>query len=152
MLVFLRESPGARTLGVSGVRNLVVRGSYRRTGAPPSMLSRDRSMEDILIPLFAFSFVYLTIKMILDYKKSKLNQSSGAGDRSLEMSELKALIREAVEEAQEPLFARLEALEERRPELPPAERAPLLEIPEPEPEAEAAPPPAPVRHARRRRG
>ncbi|WP_457652081.1 hypothetical protein [Rhodocaloribacter sp.] len=109
-------------------------------------------MEDILIPLFAFSFVYLTIKMILDYKKSKLNRLSGEGDRSLEMSELKALIREAVEEAQEPLFARLEALEERRPELPPAGHAPLLEIPEPEPEAEAPPSPAPVRHARRRRG
>lgn len=109
-------------------------------------------MEEILIPLFAFSFIYLTIKMILDYKKSKLNQSSGEADRSLEMSELKALIREAVEEAQEPLFARLEALEGRRPELPPAERAPLLEIPEPGPEAEAAPPPAPVRPARRRRG
>jgi hypothetical protein len=135
-----------------GVRNLADEGSYRRGNAPSPMLSRDRSMEEILIPLFAFSFIYLTIKMILDYKKSKLNQSSGEADRSLEMSELKALIREAVEEAQEPLFARLEALEGRRPELPPAERAPLLEIPEPGPEAEAAPPPAPVRPARRRRG
>ncbi len=148
----LRESPRERTLDAPEVRNLAAGVSYPRIGVFIPVLLRDRIMENILIPLFVFSFIYLTIKMILDYNKSKMERTSAEANRSLAMGELKTLIREAVEEAQAPLLARLEALEGRRPELPPAERAPLLEPPEPEATVEASPVPPPVRRTRRRPG
>ncbi len=83
-------------------------------------------MEDILVPLIVFSFIYLTIKTILDYKKSKRSVGS---ENSLGMTELRALIREAVQEATAPLVGRLEMLEEQQAEAPlPAPSKPLLEL------------------------
>ncbi len=73
-------------------------------------------MPEALIPVAFFALVALIVKWSLDYKRSKLEHGSGlrsAEDQSLHASELKALIREAVEEAQAPLAARLEAVEAR---------------------------------------
>lgn len=83
-------------------------------------------MEEILIPLFVFSFVYLTIKLILDHKKHRLAAGEG---RSLGTSELKAMIREAVTEATAPLVERIDALEDRALE---EHREPLLSLEAPE--------------------
>lgn len=70
-------------------------------------------MEPVLVILIVFSFVTIMVKMNLDYKRSKLLHQEGGEDNSLRMSELKALIQEAVEEVAAPLHERLEALETR---------------------------------------
>ena len=77
-------------------------------------------MEEILVPLIVFSFIALIVKMSLDYGKWKrLHKDRGAGaltegsDNSLGVSELKALIQDAVEEANIPLSNRIARLEER---------------------------------------
>jgi hypothetical protein len=66
--------------------------------------------EEIIIPLIIFSFIALVIKMSLDYAKWRRTHDRPS-EQGLRTSELKALIREAVEEANAPLVARLEALE-----------------------------------------
>lgn len=82
---------------------------------------------DIFVPLIIFTFLFLSLKTFLGYRQAKLEHSprTAEGEGSLRTSELKALIREAVEEANEPLLARLEALEDREGPtsrlLPPAE-------------------------------
>jgi len=91
-------------------------------------------MEAILIPLIIFSFIFLTIRMFLEYQKSK-NRPAALDDKSMGITELQSAIREAVEEAVAPLMLRLGELEERESvrSLPP-EEAPnrMLEAPEPD--------------------
>ena len=82
-----------------------------------------------LIPLAFFATVALIVKWSLDYSRSKNQYKAGVGasDNSLGLSELRAMISEAVEEANEPLLERVEALEARLDALPEPHRAPLLE-------------------------
>ena len=76
--------------------------------------------EDIAIPAIVFSFILAFAWMVLGYFKSK-HKLGPSGESSLRTSELKVLMREAVEEANAPLVARIEALEDRldTPALPP---------------------------------
>src|SRR5690606_11814 len=72
----------------------------------------------ILVPLIVFSFIFLTIRMILAHNREKAARKLEAQARtseggSLRTSELKALVREAVEEANAPLVDRIEAIEHR---------------------------------------
>ena len=91
--------------------------------------------EEIFIPIIIFSFILALVWMIISYSKWKIQhkQQTGQGtDNSLGLSELKAMMREAVEEANEPLLERIETLEEelRRAETPrlmPAQRDELLD-------------------------
>lgn len=92
--------------------------------------------EDIFIPIIVFSFILSLIWMILSYSKWRFQQKQetqrAAAGNSLGMSELKALMREAVEEASAPLAERIEALEAEvrqasKPRLMPAQKDPLLE-------------------------
>jgi hypothetical protein len=76
-------------------------------------------MEDIIVPLIVFSFIALIVKMSLDYSKWKKMHQSGTVEvsgreegNSLPASELRNLILEAVETANEPLLQRIERLEE----------------------------------------
>lgn len=111
-------------------------------------------MEDILVPLIVFSFIALVVKMALDYAKWKRQHDrgdvgSGAGDKSLTQSELRAMIQGAVQDATEPLHAQLQALEARldrqgQPALPEA-RQDLLDDWEPSEEE-----PSPARGSRER--
>ncbi len=80
----------------------------------------------ILIPIVFFSIIALIVKWSLDHSKWKLQHQSGdaSTDNSLRTSELKAFIREAVEEANAPLTERVEALEAR---LDTPARQPLLD-------------------------
>lgn len=82
---------------------------------------------EFLIPIVLFSSIAFIVKWSLDYSKWKLQYRSGGvpTDNSLGTSELKAFIREAVEEANAPLAERLDALEARLEA--PARRAPLLD-------------------------
>lgn len=74
-------------------------------------------MEAILVPLIVFSFVAAIVKMSLDYNKwkqiHKSNQSliAETEDKSMGMSELRLMIQEAVQEANEPLVNRISKLE-----------------------------------------
>lgn len=98
-------------------------------------------MEEILVPLIIFSFIFLMVNTFVGYfkwKKEHESRTHGTGEESgLRTSELKALLREAVEEANAPLIERIEALEaelaeQHRPRLLPAQ--PLLaDFEEPEP-------------------
>ena len=91
--------------------------------------------EDIAIPLIIFSFFFAFTWMILNYRKWKhmhKQQVQQGSDNSMGLSELKEIMREAVEEANEPLLERIEALEAelRRtdaPRLMPAQRDEILE-------------------------
>lgn len=68
--------------------------------------------EDIAVPLIVFSFILGLVWMVLGHFKWKYKQKQGhASDNSLRTSELKDLMREAVEEATEPLTMRIQALE-----------------------------------------
>ena len=70
-------------------------------------------MVALFIIFVIFGFTALIVKMGLDHKHAMLVNRQGGVDNALPVSELKALIREAVEEATEPLQERLEALEVR---------------------------------------
>jgi len=71
-------------------------------------------MTGVLIILIVFSFVAVIVKVALDHESEKKRLSQGqAADSSLKMSELKSLIREAIEEANEPIADRLSSLENR---------------------------------------
>ena len=81
------------------------------------------AMSPVLILLVIFSFVALIVKMAMDHEKEKFKIMGGKNsENSLGTSELKQLIREAVSdavaEANAPLVARLEKLEQRKA-LPP---------------------------------
>ncbi len=64
-------------------------------------------MVDVLIVLIVFSSVLAVIKMSFDYKRRALTAHQGDGG-SLRTSELKQLIREAVDDALEPIIERLD--------------------------------------------
>ena len=107
-------------------------------------------MEDILGPLIVFTFLYLVIKRVIDYKQAKLKAGSGS---SVGMEELRSLIYEAVDEAIQPLAGRVEALERDRDQSDDAvphklKEAPALLLDD---ELEAPEEPAPVRRRARRR-
>ncbi len=93
----------------------------------------------ILIPIVLFSIIALIVKWSLDHSKWKIQHRSGGAstDNSLRTSELRALIREAVEEANAPLTERVEALEARLDT--PARHTPLLDAPLEAYEAETTP-------------
>ena len=91
--------------------------------------------EDIVIPFLIMSFFFAMTWLILNYRKWKYlqrNKERSESDNSMGLSELKDVMREAVEEANEPLLERIEALEAelRRadaPRLMPAQRDEMLE-------------------------
>lgn len=99
-------------------------------------------MEDILVPLIVFGFIALIVKMALDFARWKKMHSGGAlaegkADNSLGTTELKMLIQEAVQNANQPLLDRIEHLEgeliQERANLP--ESTPLKQLTEPAPGA-----------------
>ena len=72
-------------------------------------------MPEALIPLFFFFFVLMMTKMILSYKRENRQAATPQPvDNSLRLSELRAMIHEAVHEATADLGARVEALERDR--------------------------------------
>lgn len=91
--------------------------------------------EDILIPLIVFSFILAMVWMILNHARWKhQHKASGSTDegKSLRTSELKAMMMEAVAEANRPLHERIAHLEDQvrtldRRSLPPHAPDPLLE-------------------------
>ncbi len=92
-------------------------------------------MVEILVPLIIFTFIYLTIRMILEYRKSKSSPAALPDDKSMGVSELQSAITAAVEEAVAPLMLRLGELEARDPvRTLPQEEVPkrMLEAPESE--------------------
>ncbi len=69
--------------------------------------------EEIIIPIVVFSFFLLLVWMILNFLKWRIQHKQQQPEgSSLRTSELKALMREAVEEANQPLLERIEQLEE----------------------------------------
>jgi len=69
-------------------------------------------MTPVLIVALVFTFVIIVTRMGMEHEKEKIRLKSGVTtDKSLVMSELRQLIREAVEEANEPLVARVKAIE-----------------------------------------
>ena len=92
-------------------------------------------MIEILVPLIVFSSIVAIVKLSLDYKRDKQARELRGGDGSMRLSELKAALREVVEEANAPLVQRVERLERRLP--PPTSRPRLTAAPEtPREEAE----------------
>jgi hypothetical protein len=82
--------------------------------------------EEVILTVAFFCAVLLMIKMILDYKTSKIQAIKGSDANSLGKTELKALIREAVRESNLPLENRIKELEiiireDLPPGLPPPE-------------------------------
>ena len=91
--------------------------------------------EEILIPIIVFSFILSLIWMILNHNKWRYKQkqeAKQAASNSLGTSELKALMLEAVVEANMPLVERIETLEAElrqatAPRLGPAQHNPMVE-------------------------
>ncbi len=65
----------------------------------------------VAIVAIVFGTVLLAIKMGLEYKKQKMLSQGGHGGSSLRVSELEAMIESAVNDAIEPLIARVDELE-----------------------------------------
>jgi hypothetical protein len=90
-------------------------------------------MSAVLIVLIVFTFIFLVTKMKLEHSRERDRlPPSSYGDASLTTSELRAMIKEAVAEAQEPLEERFEELERRieqidRPRLGSGARIPAEE-------------------------
>lgn len=85
--------------------------------------------EDIIVPLIVFTFIFAMVALIMAQSRWKARhklEAAGREGASLGTGELKALMREAVEEANEPLLARIEQLEQELAQttrqLPPAEK------------------------------
>lgn len=103
--------------------------------------------EDIAIPLIIFSFILILVWMLISYGKWKYREKQEARQASASSvgtGELKAMMREAVEEAIGPLAERIETLEDavRRaetPRLPPAQPDEFLEEISPRGEEAAVP-------------
>jgi hypothetical protein len=77
--------------------------------------------EDIIVPLIVFTFIFAMVALIMAQVRWSARhkmEAQGKEGTSLGTSELKALMREAVEEANEPLLARIEQLEHERVEAP----------------------------------
>lgn len=74
-------------------------------------------MEDVLIPVVVFSSLLLFLKMMLDYGRFKHQHRAGTrsvsegASNSLRVSELEALVRDAVDDAVRPLERRIRRLE-----------------------------------------
>ncbi|MFW5955613.1 MAG: hypothetical protein ACOCSK_02620 [Rhodothermales bacterium] len=68
-------------------------------------------MTPVLIVLIVFSFAFLIVKMVLEHGREEKSLNAPAGQKSLTTSELNMLIREAVEDANEDVKKRLDALE-----------------------------------------
>ena len=78
-------------------------------------------LEFVFLISVAFLLPLTIIKMGLDYKKAKAQASGGEGT-GVTAGELKRLLREAVEDANAPLLARIGDLEDRlQPNLLPEE-------------------------------
>ncbi len=93
--------------------------------------------EEVIVTLIVFSALLIFMKMILDYRRDKLQirnaRQEGEG-RSLGTSELQGLIREAVEEANAPLLEQISLLEAqlrslKRPKELPSRQKDLLDEP-----------------------
>jgi hypothetical protein len=67
--------------------------------------------EEVIVTIAFFCAVLLMIKMILDYKTSKIQAARGSDSNSLGKTELKALLRDAVRESNLPLENRIKELE-----------------------------------------
>ncbi len=80
-------------------------------------------MESVLVVLIVFSSILALTKMNLDFRRSKMISESSSG--SLRTSEIKELIREAVDDAIQPL---MEMVEEREKVLTTSEKR-ILEEP-----------------------
>ena len=94
-------------------------------------------MEDALIILIIFGSALIAVKLILDFNKEKYRSKAGGGS-SLTTSELKNVMREAIEEA---VDSRLERLERRLEEM---EEPRLLAAPRTHREELEAPPAPPI--------
>lgn len=71
--------------------------------------------EDIIIPFIVFTFIFAMVAMVLAHVRWKAQHNldaMGKEGTSMGTSELKALMREAVEEANAPLLDRIAQLEE----------------------------------------
>lgn len=91
-------------------------------------------MEEALITAIVFGFAFAVVKLLVDYKKEKAQvHSADAGGSSLTTSELRQLVRQAVEEVMDerlgPLEKRLEKFGE--PKLIPAGRSEETELEQP---------------------
>lgn len=90
-------------------------------------------MSGVLIVLIVFSFIFLVTKMGLEHNKQKERLPASAySDASITTSELRAMIKGAVAEAQVPLEERFEEIERRiehldRPRLGSGGRSPADE-------------------------
>ena len=79
-------------------------------------------LEFVFLISVAFLLPLTIIKMGLDYKKAKVQASGGEEGTGVTAGELKRLLREAVEDANAPLLARIGDLEDRlQPNLLPEE-------------------------------
>lgn len=97
-------------------------------------------MEELVAIVSIFVILpSIILHYVTQIKRSKYEAQQGSGD-GLRASELQRLIREAVEDAVEPLHERLDALEARALEarLDPAVLADALDDPEADEEAAAA--------------
>lgn len=98
-------------------------------------------MEEAVIVLIVFGCFAIITKMVLDYAKEKHRMRASSAGSSLTSSELRAIIQQAVEEAMDEHFVRIEHrleslsqpslltahteeadLEHVKPEVPPVER------------------------------
>jgi len=71
-------------------------------------------MLGVFVVFIVFSFITIIVKMGLDHSRANRLAQGGAGaENSLRMSELKSLMREAVEEGTAVLSDRIDALEAR---------------------------------------
>ena len=71
-------------------------------------------MFPVIILAVIFSFILIVIKMGMNHSQEQERIRAGMRqDQGLKVSELRSLIREAVDEANEPLLQRMEDLEQR---------------------------------------
>ena len=78
-------------------------------------------MAPVLIVLIVFSFVAFIVKMGLDHEREKRSLDVSSTQNSLTTSELRRMIRDAVDDANQDLKKRLDTVErrlERSPEVP----------------------------------
>ena len=72
-------------------------------------------MSPFIVPLALFGMILAIVKMGIEYSKWEKERTSVNADQTLGVSELEALIEEAVERATAPLEQRIERLEKRLP-------------------------------------
>lgn len=98
-------------------------------------------MVPIAIVFIVFVFVTMMVRMGQKFELDKAKLKYGdKTDSGVGLSELKALIRESIEESMEPMNERLRVIEKRLDRLPATNAAqPLLEVPGDEYAPEVAP-------------